>query len=418
MFVLVEDNVPVTFYFDESNHDRKIRICEDAVLNVWKRDRFRDKYVGCFVGWPDSDLRYVECRYLEFEKAVRKLFKFSVDKEIKSELVKDKKYRCGLASFNGDSLFVYERLFMFLSNTEVIWQVNIASKIDVFLRNGAGFRNFLNQFHGRAILYTFEKFFDKYADNNLMSAVLRYCDGEIQDYQFVREIVRRLDTVIACNKGIMCKRTETAAYRNLKQIFKRYRPLIGEKCVNFDYDVDGFGLLSCVGEYDSIGRDVSVFVDKELHTCESIRKCFDSVTEVDSVDCFGVRVADMLVGFISRMLISISAVLSEPVTDFSGGHGSNDRCFIPVGWFDLQRNPRAFDLYHLVADVLIGDDLPYWTVCASIFGDEVSILFSLLRYMSNFSDFDAYNAISPYEHCCRFNVFALNELDARIDELA
>lgn len=354
----VDDKIPVTFYFDESNHDRKVRISEDAVLNIWMRDRCHDKYVGCFVGWADSNLPFVERRYFEFEASVRKLFNLASNKEVKSELVKFKKYKDGLASFSRDSLAVYKGFFEFLLDTEAIWQVNAVSKIDLFLRNGVGFRNLYNFVYGRAIFYTFAKFFEIYADADLMKAVVQYCDGKIQDYQFVRRLVQRLDAVLAYDKGIARKRSEVLACENLKRVFKRYRPLCPEKCVDFDYDVDGVGLSACISDYTFIGRDISVFVDKERRTCEAIRKQFASVVEVDSEICFGVRVADMLAGFISRMLVAIANVLLEQPAVLPGEHASSNRRLIPVEWVDLRYKRDVFELYKLVASVLISDDFP------------------------------------------------------------
>ena len=36
-------SVPISFYFDESFHDRKIRITNETLLNIWRQDRAHDK---------------------------------------------------------------------------------------------------------------------------------------------------------------------------------------------------------------------------------------------------------------------------------------------------------------------------------------------------------------------------------------
>ena len=44
-----------TFYFDESFHDKKIRINENGQFNILREDAL-DNYIGVFWGCPTSDL--------------------------------------------------------------------------------------------------------------------------------------------------------------------------------------------------------------------------------------------------------------------------------------------------------------------------------------------------------------------------
>lgn len=411
------EKLPCTFYFDESAHDRKIRITNGTTLNIWQDGRSRDEYVGSFIGWADSDLFMVEQQYLMFEQNARLIFDKEPNAEVKSQLVRGKHYRHGLASFNKVSVQFYTALFDFLKETDAIWQSVVVSKTELFVRKGLRFCGFNEPgLEDWAAVYSFAKLFRLYANTELLKDMSAYCCGKLQGYQFVRRVVRWLDDIIRYDTGCERKRYELLACERLKEVLLRHKLRLPERDVVFDYDPVGLGLWLCSAEYVHMDENVHIVVDNEEHTAAAIQHWFDDVEQVDSTACFGVRVADLLAGFIARMLQAISVATEQSHADLSNGKASEERVVVPKEWFDLHNRLDIFELYQLIGSVMVGDDLPYYTVLTSCMSDNVIVLFSLLRYMLRFDSFESYSKVSPDEHRDAFDRYSLAELDLYLND--
>ena len=212
---------------------------------------------------------------------------------------------------------------------------------------------------------------------------------------------------------------------HLIDVFKRHKFSICDDTIDFEYAVNPIGLAHYLNDWQSVGLpigldDLNIFIDNEQNTVSAFQRLFQNtnvkILSVDSRQCFGVRMADLLAGFISRMLRSISCVLNGYVVDLNEPV-SEELIVLSVEWFDLRYKPAIFELYRLIASVMIGDDLPYWTVFGDIFGDEIVVLFSLLRYFLAFEDFSEYCSIDANEHVLRFHRQSMLELHNRFDDM-
>lgn len=377
-----------------------------------------DKYVGCFVGWRDDLLDGVEQSYFQFERDVRDIFGLPHNYEVKSQLVKLRWYENGIASFRPQSIELYQRFFDFLLDTGAMFQMDVLSKIWLFMVEGMGFRRFVRTDVSRdTILYTLVKFIETYADDALMDTVVAFCQGKIDGYKLNKDMIRRLDEVILYNGTCNRKQDETGAYRKLRRILSHNKPLGGNDTVSFDYDGVVRGLDAYLRGYDICRDDVRVFVDDEQNTYDVVSSVFPKSEQVDSKSCFGVRAADLLAGFVSRMLRAINIVTLPVMQSLPGSMASEECVWVPKSWFDLGYRHEVFDLYKTVGSFMTGNSLPYWTVLVSKYGDEVSMFFSLLRYFGKFSTFDEFARISVDVHLRRFNEFSLRELSVRINNL-
>ena len=117
------------FYFDESYHDRKIRINDKGKFNVLREDAL-ENYIGVFWGCPRSELNSNRKLIERFENEQRKHYKLGDKQELKSTVISKKNFIYGVHSFNKDTLKFYQDLFRMLEVINPVIQVNMISKID------------------------------------------------------------------------------------------------------------------------------------------------------------------------------------------------------------------------------------------------------------------------------------------------
>ena len=84
-----------TFFYDESEHSRKIS------YETIKAENFEPNFVVAIVGCPTDLLGELENKYNELEKYYKSFYSVV---ELKSEIVKEKKYKYGLKSFKKNDL--------------------------------------------------------------------------------------------------------------------------------------------------------------------------------------------------------------------------------------------------------------------------------------------------------------------------
>jgi hypothetical protein len=130
---------------------------------------------------------------------------------------------------------------------------------------------------------------------------------------------------------------------------------------------------------------------------------------VDSKECAGVRVCDIVAGFISNMLKSIGKTLNPDEFALNCKKASENPCILPKEWFDLTK--KQFELYKITGDFLTGDDSPYYTATTGKNADDISAFYSLLFYFEKFDTYESYKQHNPTEHMKKYNEFALEYLE-------
>ena len=110
-----------TFFYDESEHSRKISY--DTV-----RDKnFEPNFVVAIVGCQTDSLEELESKYIELERAYKKFY--SVD-ELKNNIIKVKKYKYGLNSFKKNDLNLITEVFSFINDNDFKVYISVNNKIE------------------------------------------------------------------------------------------------------------------------------------------------------------------------------------------------------------------------------------------------------------------------------------------------
>ena len=121
---------------------------------------------------------------------------------------------------------------------------------------------------------------------------------------------------------------------------------------------------------------------KESHTLNSAMDAgLKNVTEGDSKDYVGIRMADLLAGLISRLMQSLKKSLTGKYEA-----GNVKKILLDSGWFAL--NQRQLDLYKKIYWVICENNHYWYKAISGIYSDDLVAFIALLQFMNHFSDAD------------------------------
>ena len=193
------------FYYDESEHSRKIN------YNTVTAPNYYDNFVTVVVGWAKEKEKEVFKKYEDFENkyADRK----DRNGELKSTTLKQKKFECGFASLDkANTQFIMDFLSIFDESTKLYFSV--ASKIEyLILQLFMGYHN-NSIIDANAVKYSITKALVVYRPQNVIQSI--YDDNS---KKFVEELKRFFRERIECNRSNMSlKEQENEAFENILYI--------------------------------------------------------------------------------------------------------------------------------------------------------------------------------------------------------
>lgn len=181
-----------------------------------------------------------------------------------------------------------------------------------------------------------------------------------------------------------------------------------EKEVNWSYfaPFDGFKKLLTemnVNEYQlMIDRE-----GKKSHTLNSAMDVgLENVTEEDSKDYVGIRMADLLVGLISRLMQSLKISLTGNYKE-----GEIKKTLLDSGWFAL--NQRQLDLYKKLYRVICENNDYWYKSYSGIYSDDLVAFVALLQFVNHFSDADEIRNSKIEMQLEYYNAFVCESLNER-----
>ena len=107
----------------------------------------------------------------------------------------------------------------------------------------------------------------------------------------------------------------------------------------------------------------------------------ENVTEEDSRNYVGIRMADMLAGLISKLMQSLKVSLNGDYKD-----GKIEKTLLDSGWFVLSE--RQLDLYKKLYKVICENNDYWYKTYAGIYADNLVSFIALLQYMNHFKNVD------------------------------
>lgn len=346
------------FYYDETEHSRVIN------QNTISADNFYDNFISVIVGWTDSADDSVSSKYLSFEQAFAHR---KSNGELKSTTLKQNHFRYGFASLNTDNIEFINSFFDLFDG--VILYISVISKIEFLVRQI--FDNIQNSLFvdADAARYTITKAILTYKPTDVITSIY---DSPKDAVSLLR---RFFEQRIELNKKHMpLKARENEAFRQVILLLNEARDI---KSIKWNYTVPFIGFQDFLLEMDI--ADYSLVIDNEHKTFEAAN-CIgvQNVSEGDSKDFIGIRMADIFAGIIAKMMKALSSALTPPPGD------EIKRIILPVEWFKL--NDQQLLLYKKLKKIFVDQNKCWYKVYAGNYSDDLVVFIALLNYMGTFTN--------------------------------
>lgn len=405
-----------TFYFDESFHDRMIRINEKGQFNILREDAL-DNYIGVFWGTPTNELTSNRKLIQKFEDRQRKQYGLADEQELKSTIISKKNFKYGIRSFNKVTMTFYQELFELIDVINPVLQINMISKMELYLRSAFKGLHYLGwgELLDKSFFYSLTKFMITYSNEELLIALYN-----VHDYssmmKFKRLLQYNFECIIKEINGIQRKERELEAFQNILYVLKNsILNELPDKEYKFQYFINFDGLCKLLEEKNIKMEFVNIVIDEEQNTYAASQNYrFQNVRCGKSNEIIELRLADWIASFIGRMIYGMysdEGMVEDDVTDIRK-IGENDlasKRILSEGWFDI--DDKQFDLYHLLYNVLVIGHTEYWTAMTLSYGDQCSTFYTLLRYFSGYDDYEIYKKINVKLHSEYFNSACCKELE-------
>lgn len=350
------------FYYDESEHSRKIN------LNTVNAKNYYDNFIAVIVGWKVEGEKSIFEKYYAFEK---KYTDRKSKEELKSQTLKQNQFESGFASMNKSNVcFLNDFLSLFDNDIEIYFAV--ISKIEFIISQ---------LFYGYKNSFFCDMDAMKYS---IVKAILMYQPKEIIECVFdnTGELVATLKSFfedrIQQNKvNLSLKQSETKAF---EEILKILYDIHDVNTIEWDYNIAFWGFKQYLKEREI--NDLSLAIDKEGENSNTLNAAkqvgFNTAIEVDSKHSIGVRISDMLAGLISKLLKALHNSLR-----YNSSDEQLQKKILSKEWFLLSQ--EQLELYKKFYIIICKLNNAWYKAFSGKYSDDLIMLISLLNYMNDFS---------------------------------
>ncbi len=352
------------FYYDESEHSRKINYTTVSAINYY------DNFVTMIVGWS-SEKKDVLQRHAAFEEkyADRK----DHNGEIKSTMFQQKQFRYGFASLNKQNAqFIND--FLSLFDEEIHIYFSVVSKIEyLVLQLFQGYRNsFL--IDADLMKYSITKALVTYRPKEIIKSLYESPED------FLEQLKKFFRDRIECNKrNQKLKQAETSAFQKILLVLD---DISDSPELDWDYHMPFDGFKKYLGEKDI--QNYILIIDKEGKEDEESKTLkvareigLDNSDEANSTRYPGLRIADMMVGIISKLLKGLCDSLRYKSLD-----ESTNKKILSTGWFCL--NEVQLELYKKLYQIICKWQPAWYKSYSGIYSDDLVLFNALLNFMNHF----------------------------------
>lgn len=354
------------FYYDESEHSRIIN------LNTFKAQNYYDNFVAGIVGWSQADEPKIYNRYLEFEK------KYEYRKshgELKSTTIAKKELTYGFASMNKQNVLFLNDFFA-LFGDDILVYFSVASKMEFLITQ-------LFSEYQNSVFCDMDAI--KYS---IIKAILMYRPERVIKCAFdspkdlVLELKKFFSERINYNqRNAKLKAQENGAFKCIMRVLDDINPQISN---SWNYCIPFWGFEQYLNE--KAIEDYTLTIDKEGEEDSDSRtftaakaSCIYNVSEADSKQCIGIRMADMLIGLIGKMLKAINQALR-----YASETETIQKKLLPSTWFKLK--PEQLLLYKKLYHIICQLNNAWYKSYSGIYSDDLVVFVALLNFINHFSE--------------------------------
>lgn len=351
------------FYYDESSHS------ESITENTLNAENFYDNFITVIVGWDEAYESTLEAKYCAFEEKYKSR-KAGNPAELKSSTIKTNDIVNGLASIKSRELTNLIEDYLSLFDEKIHICISFTNKIE-FLVNQIidGYDNKLG-IDEEALKYTLVKALRTYKPQNVIAQLYKNPSSVIDSIKvFLEERIR-------INEGnSKLKQIENQVFREAILVLDKVSPL---KDVTWDYTVPFMGFSEYL-DHKGIA-DYLLILDKEgtERTLKSAQiSGIKLVCEGDSLNHFGIRMADMLAGIIFKLSKSLFNALNSRNPD-----SRPQKLILNEEWFKLSN--QELNVYKLLHKVILDLNEDEMKRTVETFYDDLICFQALIQYMNAF----------------------------------
>lgn len=352
------------FYYDETEHSRKINYRTVSATNYY------DNFVTVIVGWSSENKDILQ-RYAGFE--AKYTDRKDHNGEIKSTMFQQKQFKYGFASVNKQNVqFLNDFLSLFDEDIHICFSV--ISKIEyLILQLFQGYKNSLF-IDADLMKYSITKALVMYRPTKIVKCLCETPEN------FVPELKRFFQDRIKYNKrNQKLKHAETTAFQEILLVLDDINT---NPVLDWDYHMPFDGFKKYLGEkriqnytliIDKEGNE-----DKESKTLKAAREIgLNNLSEANSTQCPGLRVADMMAGIISKLLKGLCDSLRYQSSDESA-----NKKILAADWFCL--NKVQLELYKKLYRIVCEWQPAWYKAYAGVYSDDLVVFNALLNFMNHF----------------------------------
>lgn len=382
------------FFYDESEHSRSI------TKETISAENFANNFIIAIIGYKFNELQSIDFNYQKFEEQYKKFYSVS---ELKSTIIKKSKYKFGLKNLKNTDIRLINDLLSFVYSKNLEIYISVQNKIEYVINQMLD--NYDNDFFVDAdsMRYSVSKLINMYMPEKVIESIY------LNDGTFIDVLTGFLKELLKLNSNNPNKINENLAIEQLIILLGSYDKKF---IINWDYSISFEGFCLFLKERNI--KNYSLLIDKEGNgnTAQAAISVLDvDVSEVDSKNCVGVRIADMVAGIISKLVVAIHDSLAYK--DISDGKNLK---FLDKEWFNIDE--QRFNCYKLIKSVVIDlNDSWYKTYCTN-YSDDFLYLIAILKYFDTFKDFADFKNIPIEDHPYRVNGGAIEMLKERFSIMA
>lgn len=352
------------FYYDESSHS------ESITENTLNAENFYDNFITVIVGWDETHESALETKYLAFEEKYKSR-KAGNPPELKSSTIKPSDIVNGFASIKSKEQTTLIEDFLSLFDEKVYICISFINKIEFLVNQIIDGYDEEIWFNVEAFKYTLVKVLRTYKPQNVIIQLYNKNPSGMVDS--IKNFLKERIKINENNLGL--KQKENQAFKQMLFILDKLSPL---KDVTWDYTAPFMGFSEYLNHKGI--TDYSLILDKE-GTGRTLKSAQNSglklISEGDSLNHFGIRMADMLAGIIFKLSKSLFKALN-PLVPVS----TPQKIILNEEWFRLSN--QELNVYKLLHKVFLDLNEDEMKRTVGTFYDDLICFQALIQYMNTF----------------------------------
>lgn len=375
------------FYYDESEHSRKIN------QNTINASNFATNFVCSIIGLKTNEVNDVFNKYTSFEELYMKQRQVS---ELKSETIKPKQLKYGFASLSKNNKDFINDFFNFVINQNLYLYFAIIHKIEyIVIQLFASYQNsFMVDMD--SLRYTLTKLIDVYRPKEVLESIYA------NDGTLVEKLNNFIQKRIVENDSLEHKKQENIALKQVVEILDGYKE---DYIIDWNYKIAFDGFKKYLAEKD-IGN-YTLILDKEGRgntLLSALSAGLKNVSEIPSHESVGVRITDIFTGIISKLIRSLDNDLRYRNED-----EYKEMKYLSDKWFIVDQD--SFDLYKKFAKIIYYQNRAWYKSYSGNYSDIFIYFLSLLKYFEEYKSLKDLNSVSIQQHKININNLAVANLE-------